>query len=195
MNRRSAFAWLAALAATGSAVRARAAAHDSFGPVQPPLAAPVLPLLTHDGRRTRLDQELRGHVTAVQLMFTGCSAVCPLQGALFGTVAAKLARAPASTSPGPRLLSLSIDPRADDPRALSGWLSRHGATPAWRAAAPAMDDVDRLLDTLRARVDGADRHTGQVFVFDRRARLVYRTTDLPSSAHVLQVLQAATQAG
>ncbi|MGK6309802.1 SCO family protein [Variovorax sp. DT-64] len=67
------------------------------------------------------------------MMFTGCSTVCPIQGALFAALQAAMA---AEHSPTLRLLSLSIDPLADDPAALSAWLRRFGAGPAWSAAVP-----------------------------------------------------------
>jgi len=43
-----------------------------------------------DGRRTPLPTALAGEATAVQRMFTGCSSVCPMQGAVFAAVAARL---------------------------------------------------------------------------------------------------------
>lgn len=170
---------LGALAAAPWVVRA----HDTFGRVDPARPAPGLPLHGADGAWRGLDERLRGHVTAVQLMFTTCSATCPLQGALFGAVAARLKAADA------RLLSLSIDPLNDDPGALSGWLARFGATPSWQAAAPRVADVGRLFDHLAGRAAGVDRHSTQVYLFDRRARLVYRTPELPPAAHVAEMLE------
>lgn len=158
--------------------------HARFGRVDPPLTAPALPLGRADGSRTDLQRELSGRVTAVQLMFTGCSAVCPIQGALFAEVARRL--------PGPdcRLLSLSVDPLGDDAPALQAWLARFGSPKGWQAAVPKGRDVDRLLGFLDGRAEGVDRHTGQVYLFDRRGRLVFRTADLPPPGHVVEVLAA-----
>lgn len=157
--------------------------HDPFGRVEPPQEVPPLRLTADDGRPIGLARHLRGRSTAVQLMFTGCSAICPIQGALFAEVAVRLD--PSDS----QLLSLSIDPLADDARALRRWLDQHGAGPAWRAAAPRTDDLDRILDFLRGRASGVDRHTGQVYLFDREARLVWRTPDLPPAEHVVQMLK------
>ena len=112
-----------------------------------------------DAQRFDLAQRLCGKVTAVQLIFTGCSATCPIQGALFADVARRL------HGSGTALLSLSIDPLSDDAPALRGWLQRFGPSPQWRAAAPRVGDVDRLLDFLRGRAAGSDRHTTQVYLF------------------------------
>jgi protein SCO1/2 len=165
-----------------------AQAHDPFGRVDPARPAPAMPLRGADGRWHDLADRLRGRVTAVQLVFTTCSATCPLQGALFGAVAQRLKRDYA------QLLSLSIDPLNDDPKALSKWLATFGATPAWQAAAPRVADVDRLFDHLAGRASGVDRHSTQVYLFDRRARLVYRTPELPPAAHVIDMLDMVAKA-
>lgn len=160
-----------------------APSHDPFGPVRPPLPAPKLPLTGDDGKRFELTDRLRGRTTALQLMFTGCSATCPIQGALFGAVAPLLA--------GQRemqLLSLSIDPLGDSPQAVRAWLARFGTHANWQAAVPRVDDVDRLLDFVRGRAAGADRHTAQVYLFDRQARLAYRTADMPPARFVADMM-------
>jgi protein SCO1/2 len=118
-------------------------------------------------------------------MFTGCSTVCPIQGALFAALQADLR---AERDPAARLLSLSIDPLADDPAALGAWLRRFGAGPAWSAAAPAPAALEPMLSLFRGGVAAGDRHTGQVYVFDRQARLVWRTSELPPAAEVLAAL-------
>ena len=160
--------------------------HGDLGSVRPSLFVPVMKLSMSVGGDSLLSDLLRGHITALQLMFTGCSATCPIQGALFADLQKKLSSAPADY----RLLSLSIDALNDGPEQLLAWLSRFGANSArWRAGVPSVKDVDLLLDFLRARVAGADRHTPQVYLFNRAGHLVYRTTDLPSSREVIGVMQ------
>ena len=184
MRRRDSLVWLAALAAGTSFAQPPGPAHDGFGPVRPPQALPPLQLIGDDGQRSDLASRLRGRTTALQLMFTGCSATCPIQGALFGAIAPLIANQ-AET----QLLSISIDPLADGPQALKAWLARFGGTAQWRAAAPRVEDVDRLLDLLRGRARGPDRHTAQVYLFDRQARLAYRTADMPPARFVADMLR------
>ena len=120
-------------------------------------------------------------------MFTGCSTVCPIQGALFAALqAASLAERGATV----RLLSLSIDPLADDPAALSAWLRRFGAGAAWSAAAPTPEALEGMLSLFKGAAAG-DRHTGQVHVFNREAKLVWRTSELPPTAEVMAALRRA----
>jgi len=165
----------AAAACVTGAVR-QAGAHDSIGVVKPALAVPALEMTSMDGRPVKLDALLRGKVTALQLMFTGCSATCPISGALFSDLQGRLAQAPSNF----QLLSVSIDPLGDDPKALRTWLQRFGARPErWTAALSTTKDLDRLLDFVGGRASGVDRHTAQVYLFDTQARLSYRTTEMP----------------
>ncbi|MFN0040231.1 MAG: SCO family protein [Burkholderiales bacterium] len=162
--------------------------HEPFGPVRPPLPAPKLTLTGEDDRRFELGARLRGRISAVQLMFTGCSATCPIQGALFGALAPLVA-----DHAEWQLLSLSIDPLGDSPRALRTWRARFATNANWLAAVPRVEEVDRLLDFLRGRAQGADRHTAQIYLFDRQARLAYRTADMPPARFVADLMNELSQ--
>ncbi len=137
--------WLGAAAALIAApwAASHTLAHGSFGPVQPALAAPALSLSDMNGQRVALTTMLTGRVTALQLMFTGCSATCPIQGAMFADVQQRLA----ADDPRLRLLSVSIDPLGDDPKALRAWLAKFGAQASrWSAALPQLKEVDSTED-------------------------------------------------
>ncbi len=187
LRRRHALALLTALAAPlaiAQTAAPTATAHEPFGPLRPPRPSPKLTLVGDDGKRFELTQRLRDRTTALQLMFTGCSATCPIQGALFGALAPLLA--------GQRemqLLSVSIDPLGDSPQAVRAWRDRFGAHAHWQGAVPRVEDVDRLLDFVRGRAAGADRHTAQVYLFDRHARLAYRTADMPPARFVADTMR------
>ncbi|HEU4404284.1 MAG TPA: SCO family protein [Polyangiaceae bacterium] len=182
LSRRDALKTLAAGACLGSSAPARA--HDSAGVVSPPEAPPSVELTMHDGTTTTLAKALADRVTALQLIFTSCTMTCPIQGAVFAAAAKDL---------GDRIgaaqwLSISIDPARDDPKALTAWMARFGPRPRWRAARPDAPGLDRLLTFLRSRTNGPDRHTAQVYFFDRRARLTMRSVDFPPSQELLRVL-------
>ena len=159
-----------------------AAAEPPTGWVKPPLPAPALRITGADGRKRALPALLAGKVTAVQLMFTGCSATCPIQGALFAAVAGRL------RSTDVQLLSISIDVLGDTPPMLAAWQAQFGRHPAWNAALPEVADVDRLADFMKGVTGRPGTHTAQVFVFDRAARLCYRTGDSPAIAEVEALL-------
>ena len=184
------------LLTTGVAVLATAAlprfaaGHASVGLVAPPEATPAVQLTVADGKPSAFKDLLTARTTAVQLMFTTCSATCPIQGAIFAEAQARLVGLPATVGRDLQLLSISIDPLGDDPKALTAWLGRFGAKPQhWKAAVPRMQDLDRLLDFLRGRASGTDRHTAQAFLFDRQARLAYRTADMPAGGDLVRVMQ------
>lgn len=168
-----------------------ARAHVGAGPVEPPLPTPRLDIRWQDGSRSTLAARLQGRISAVQTMFTACSATCPLQGALFAMVQGLLdseAGQPVGANTL-QLLSLSIDPMTDEPAELTKWLAAFGAGSRWQAGAPTLDQVDVLFDFLRARSDRLDRHTGQVYLFDGRGELVLRTVDLPQPEQVAVLMR------
>ncbi len=163
-----------------------AKAHASFGPVNPPEPIPNMTVTSVAGEPTELSRLLTGGITAVQLMFTGCTATCPIQGAIFADAQNHMARADSKL----RLLSVSVDPLGDDAKALRAWLGRFGAQPQrWLAAVPRLKDVDRLLDFLRGRAGGADRHTAQAFLFNPQAQLAYRTADMPAGPDLVSLMR------
>ncbi len=172
------------------AAASAADAHDSVGPVVPASSAPTVTMITDGGHRAPLPALLQQPVTAVQLMFTGCSAVCPIQGALFAQLQGELdALPPSSSAASTRLLSISIDPLSDDPAALRGWLARFGAGERWSAAAPDPAELNRLLAFLKGRIAANEPHTSQVALFDRRGRFVWRTGELPTANTVVRLAE------
>lgn len=165
----------------------RASAHGDVGRLDTPVPMPEVRITTADGRRTTLEALLAGRSTALQLMFTGCSATCPIQGAQF----AQAALAMRGDDVGARqLVSVSIDALGDTPESLLRWQRRHldAVPPHWRAAVPAVADVDRLLDVLQGRSRGPDRHATQVYFFDARARLRVRTVEFPPVSEIVAQL-------
>lgn len=161
---------------------------DAAGEVTPARLAPALLVTTQDGRQQPLLSLLEGKRTALQLMFTGCSSVCPIQGALFTTVQSAIAHAALRDA---HLLSLSIDPLADSPAELQKWRSKFSAGKRWLAAVPADRDLTLLLAWLGGSPTGLpDRHTTQVYVVDGAGRLGWRSTELPTAGEVVSLLRA-----
>lgn len=172
----------AAVAGLGLGARVDAATQAPLGLVLPRLPAPPLPLTDTLGRSIGLPALLRGKVTAVQLMFAGCSSTCPIQGAVFAAVAQKV------KAPNVRLLSLTVDPLGDTPQSLHTWLGRFGHPRLWTAGLPRVQDVDALSESLRGIPPKTGTHSSQVFLFDRQAKLAFRTVELPSAEHVAELL-------
>jgi protein SCO1/2 len=188
----AAVAWASSVRAA-DAQQARDAARSShfpFGPVVPPRRVEAWPMVTQANRSADMLSLLRGKVSAVQLMFTGCTATCPIQGALFAQAQALLRAPPGAV----QWLSISIDPLGDTPAALQAWLKQFGAGPAWLAALPRVADVEAIIERMGSggekRPAGPDPHTGQVYLFDRRAELVLRTPSMPPAAQIVEAVRA-----
>jgi len=174
-----------ALAAAATVASARSLAHNLAGVVQPPQPPPDARLTLDDDRRCGLRAILMSRITAVQLVFTSCRATCPIQGAIFAQAARELGNQVADA----QLLSLSIDPIHDDAHALRAWLAGFGSAPRWHAGRPDPQDLDSLLDFLKARASGADRHTAQAYFFNRSGALVMRSVDFPPAGALVRVLK------
>jgi len=175
-----------AAAALGNLL-APAHAHGNIGPVRPAKKMPAASVLRQDGARMSLQSMLQGKTTALQLMFTSCSSVCPLQGAGFAAVQERLPHLPSNRM---QLLSLSIDPMGDDPAALIAWLRRFGARPGWNAAVPEPGALDVILDALQERTGVRDKHDAKVYVINPQGLLVWRTEDFPPTREIVNLLAA-----
>jgi protein SCO1/2 len=172
----------------GFAPHARAAPITAdHGRVDPPVPIPdVTVCRAGDGASAGLAGLLRGRATALHLMFTGCSSVCPIQGAIFQRVQELL---PDQQKRGIQLMSLSIDPLVDTPRAMQAWLERFAARDGWIAVAPKQQDLTRILDLFGQGRDTVDSHATQVNLIDRRGDLVFRTPQLPSAEAIANMLR------
>lgn len=165
--------------------------HLPFGPVRPPRGLPAIAVETSDGEVADLHRLLTGHWTLAQLVFTGCSTTCPVQGAIFQDTQVRLAEAGLDV----RLLSISVDPLGDTPALLDQWLERAEAGARWQAALPKLADLGALLDALHGRGDGVDVHNARVYLIDPQVRLAYVTEELPSPAALVVLTQAALRQG
>ncbi len=173
----------------GAAIAPRVPAqivNASHGRIIPPVAVPDCRVRREDGGVASLAGLLRDRVTALHLMFTGCSSVCPIQGAIFQRVQALL---PDQQQLGIQLVSLSIDPLADTPHAMQAWLERFDARAGWIAVAPQPSDLGRLQDLFGQGRSADETHVTQVNIINRRGELVFRTEELPAADAIAALLR------
>ncbi|MBK0416292.1 SCO family protein [Chromobacterium haemolyticum] len=178
--------WLAGPAAFAGAVSPRdlALAH---GEISPPLPLPDFLLRDSDGQRRSFYALLQRRLTAVQLIFTRCSNVCPIQGATFRQVQDLI---PESKRARTQLLSLSLDPLNDTPEQLRRWLAPFRPKPGWRAASPELASLDLVLATFNQRRTDLGTHHTEVLLVDAKHRLAWRSTELPSAETIARTLSA-----
>lgn len=165
-----------------------AAPGGDHGRINPPVPAPDLKLVRHDGISTTLFDLMNHRITAVQLMFTSCTTTCPIQGAIFARVQKLI---PDQVRRGIQLVSLSVDPAHDTPAVLKAWLRKFSSRPGWVAAAPELVDVERLRDFAGRGRNPSDNHSTQIQLFNREAQLVWRTGELPAAEEIAALLRAS----
>jgi protein SCO1 len=161
------------------------------GSISTPIPVPAVPVELSDGSKTDLARLLQGRATALNLMFTGCSTTCPIQGFVFSETQ-KLLRDPIPR--GVQLLSLSINPLDDTPEQLRAWLGRFKAKPGWIAARPAPEGLDtlrRLFGSNAAGKNSLADHATEVSVINKRGNLIWRTYELPSPETLAEMLNTA----
>lgn len=153
-----------------------ALAQQLAGRVDPPLLAPALTVRWHGAPQRTLAEVLRGRVTPPQMTFTTCTATCPIQGALFAAVRDRFR----GNRSDVQLMCPRLEPMADTPAVLQGWLQRQGGGQGrWLAGSPGLRARDAWTDFLTSAQRRPDRHTGQICFFDRVGRLALRTVDFP----------------
>jgi protein SCO1/2 len=172
-----------------------ARAHD-IGLVNPPIEVPDVIVLSADGVHAPLSDLLRGRATAIQLMFSRCKSICPIEAATLARVQEAL-EAVGENSVGDdiQLLSLSIDPATDTPEVLKAWLERFGAQRGWTAASPAEGDVGRVRAFFDRASSLGEDHSTVISLVDRNGRLVWRTLELPAPDEVARLLIQLQRAG
>ena len=162
-----------------------ASAHD-VGPIKPPIEVPNVTVISSDGLRAPLHDLLRGKVTAIQLMFSKCKSICPIEAITLARVQEALGDHPAEDI---QLLSLSIDPATDTADVLRAWLDRFGARHGWTAVSPEDADLARVRAFFDRPSALGEIHSTAVSLVDRRGFVVWRTLDLPAPNEVAMLLR------
>lgn len=175
-------AWLSGVAPTGRAPLPEGA------PARIPAAAgvrllragdlvPDIPLVDQDGAQLRL-ADWRGSPVAITFIYLRCPLpqFCPLMDRRFAELQALVGARPGLRG-RVRLLSVSFDPKADDPPRLRAHAAKLGADPAvWRFATAPEPEVDRFAAAFGVNVireaDGTITHNLRTAVIDAQGRLV-----------------------
>lgn len=107
---------------------------------------PNVPLVTQDGRKVRFfDDLIAGRVVAINFIFTGCSASCPLETARLREVQRLL---------GERMgkdvffYSISLDPENDTPETLAAYAAKFDVGPGWTFLTGKTEDIVLLRQKL-----------------------------------------------
>lgn len=131
-------------------------------PIEPPRPAPPIRLTDQHGKPFALSNA-RGQAVVLYFGYTHCRDVCPQTLALLAK-----ARAQAGFSPQDvRIIMISIDPRADTPRALRRFFRRIHITATGLTGSPAqLAPVYRDYGIARTRRGQKIVHTDLVYLID-----------------------------
>src|SRR5947209_13163066 len=107
---------------------------------------PNVPLTTQDGKVVRFyDDLLKGKSVAINLIYTHCSASCPLETAKLTQVQRLL---------GDRVgkdiffYSISIDPKNDTPEAMKAYMQKYHVGPGWLFLTGKEEDIKLVAKKL-----------------------------------------------
>lgn len=187
--------WMCALAVMLLCVSPRASAHGDLGLLDTPIDTTNITLRLHDGTETTLHDVTEGKITALQMIFTTCNSVCPIQGAIFGAVADDLEQNPEMPL---QLLSISIDAQFDQPEHLAAWRAKYYDGQNWLVAVSDFVSTYKFADELMRTESGAllsdnpapsekgarpsesNHHTSIVMFIGPDSKMIYRTLSFPA---------------
>lgn len=183
-------------AAAAAAPLAGAAAWSPFA-----TTVPDVPLLDQRRRPWRFRSEaLAGRpVVALDLIYAGCTSVCPLSTRVMAEARGLLGEA--ATGGALRCLSLTLDPEADTPERLAGYAAAAGLPPDaaggedWLFLTGARRDVAAVLRALRVRFGRPDDHAPVFFVGEGPGPRLSQLFAIPPPEELAAVLRGLLRGG
>ena len=177
---RSRLAVLAALAAVlagcGGSTSGTGAAELRGTELDPPTASPEFTLTDQDGRRVSLSDE-RGHWVVVNFLYVSCPDVCPAIAGHFNNAL----RTREGEAAGLRVLTLSVDPERDTPRAVREYVHQRRLVPGYRYLIGTRAELEPVWRDYHIAVlpgpKGSITHTTTSLLIDPqgRGRLLWST--------------------
>ena len=138
-------------------------------------AAPPFALTTQDDKPLSL-ADLRGKVVLVSFVFTTCNGTCPATTSRLSGVAAELKRQGLLEKGQVRLVSITLDPKRDTPKALRRYRELYDIQgDHWSFLTGPEADVNKVMAAwgmwAKPAKDGQLDHPSRVFLLDARGRV------------------------
>lgn len=127
---------------------AASAEQDGYARTAARYAIPEVDMLDVQGQPVPLRETLDDRPVILNFIYTTCGAVCPVMTNTFKQVQDALD----GEKNGLRMVSISIDPEQDTPRALKAYADKYQAGPQWQMLTGRLDDsvaVQRAFDVYR----------------------------------------------
>jgi cytochrome oxidase Cu insertion factor (SCO1/SenC/PrrC family) len=128
---------------------------------------PNVLLVNQDGKKVRLYEDLiKDKTVAISFIFTRCTYVCPMNGALFSKIQNELGE---RLGENVFLISISMDPQADTPQELQKWGASFGRKTGWTLVTGQFDDIARVLKAFTGDAPGPrETHSSYFYVANDR---------------------------
>jgi protein SCO1 len=126
----------------------------------------------------------------VQFVFTSCTTICSLLGAVFANFQKKY-------GPGAkdiRFVSVSIDPEHDTPAKLKKFLEKFDAGPNWTFVTGTRDDVKAVGVAFDAWVENKMSHTPLTFMWSPREKKWLRLNGFIGASELVEEYRQALPA-
>lgn len=125
---------------------------------------PSLELTDQYDRKIRVDKLLsQERPILVQFIFTSCTTICPIMGAVFGGAQEDIA----AISPDYLMVSISIDPEYDRPERLREFGDKQGARDNWILLTGSDADIKKVIRAFDVLYQGDNKMYHQPYTFIR----------------------------
>lgn len=140
---------------------------------------PDVTLVNQDGSKVKLKALLEsGELVIVDFIFSTCTTICPVLSAGYANLQAKL---PPGVSKI-HLVSISIDPENDTPKAMRDYLKRYRAKPGWDFLTGRREDVDTVMRAFNAYIPNKMSHYPLTMIRDPKTGKWIRLFGMMSSS-------------
>lgn len=116
---------------------------------------PDVTLINQDGAKVLVKELLLSdRPVLVDFIYTTCTTICPVLSANF----TNFQRQDVAATGQFRLVSISVDPENDTPKAMKSYLERYYAKPGWDYLTGSRSDIDKVLIALNAKTENKMDH-------------------------------------
>lgn len=150
------------------------------------VAIPDVVLVDSRGEKVRLKSLLEtDQPVIVDFIYATCTTICPVLSAGFANVQRKFAPETEKV----RLVSITIDPENDTPRAMKEYLERYQAQPGWHFLTGSRKDIDQVMNAFNAYFRSKMDHQPLSFIRSQEDGKWIRLYGLMSSRDLMNELQ------
>jgi cytochrome oxidase Cu insertion factor (SCO1/SenC/PrrC family) len=149
---------------------------------------PDVKVRTHDGKNVRLYSDLiKNKVVLLSFFYTNCTNICPLQGEVLAKVQAELGpRMPQDVA----LISISMNPDVDSPRALKHWARSFGVRKGWTLVSSNSAEMRKMIKDFTGNPPGRrEAHYSIVFIGNDRSGSWVAANGTNSPAELIKLIK------